>query len=86
MKESLQRCNHIHLTFQTSGVKLNEELGPARCLYYGLNALELDVGLLWRLWQTCAEVCGQEGGGGRWKEEERSVWVVQTGMYLITHF
>lgn len=46
MKESLQRCIHIHLTFQTSGVKLNEELGPARRLYYGLNALELDVGLL----------------------------------------
>ncbi len=50
----------VHLTFQTSGVELDEELGSARRLHDGLNALELDVGLLWRLGQTCAETGGQE--------------------------
>lgn len=49
---SLKRCSHVHLTFKTSGVEFDKELGSARCFHYGLDALKLDVGLLWRLRQT----------------------------------
>lgn len=43
---SLKRCSHVDLTFKTSGVKFDEELGSARRFHYGLDALKLDVGLL----------------------------------------
>ena len=51
----------VCLTFQTSGVEFNEELGSARRLHYGFDALKLDVGLLGRLWQTWKETGGQKG-------------------------
>lgn len=34
------------LTFQASGIELNEELGAAGCLHNGFNALKLNVGLV----------------------------------------
>lgn len=36
----------VRLTFKTSGVEFDEELGSARCLDDGLDALKLNVGLL----------------------------------------
>ena len=45
-------CVSAALTFQASGVKLNEELGSAGRLHDGLDALKLYVGLLRSLGQT----------------------------------
>lgn len=48
------------LTFKTSGVEFNEELGSACRLYYGFNAFKFNVCLLGTLWQTFRETCDVE--------------------------
>lgn len=70
--ETLKWCRHGHLTFKTSGVEFDEELGSARGLHYGLDALKLDVSLLRRLWQTYKET-GDQDENGEWNKNKISV-------------
>lgn len=51
----------VLLTFKTSGVEFNEELGSACCLHYGFNAFKFNVCLLRTLRQTFSETCDVEG-------------------------
>ena len=60
-------CVSAALTFQTSGVKLDEELGSAGRLHDGLDTLELYVGLLRSL--------GQTWGTPRTRRKKQKPWV-----------
>ena len=53
-------CVSAALTFQTGGVKLNEELCSACRLHNGFDALKLYVGLLRSLGQTWGNHTDQE--------------------------